>query len=116
MIPSLVCFHPHLVLNEVKERWSGECSSQELKSNDCTDPVCSGVGTWCRQSWLAVQCALRVLAAGLLCCALAVAGVRRVRRWHPSDAAMLTRYLVDPASSHMLVSKIKPCMSKYTPS
>ena len=23
-------------------------------------------------------------------------------------------YLVDPASSHMLVSKIKPCMSKYT--
>ncbi len=26
------------------------------------------------------------------------------------------RYLVDPASSHMLVSKIKPCMSKYIPS
>lgn len=25
-------------------------------------------------------------------------------------------YLVDPASSHMLVSKIKPCMCKYTPS
>ena len=25
------------------------------------------------------------------------------------------RYLVDPASSHMLVSKIKPCMSKYKP-
>ena len=24
-------------------------------------------------------------------------------------------YLVDPASSHMLVSKIKPCMCKYTP-
>ena len=23
------------------------------------------------------------------------------------------RYLVDPASSHMFVSKIKPCMSKY---
>lgn len=22
-------------------------------------------------------------------------------------------YLVDPASSHMLVSKIKPCMCKY---
>ena len=28
-------------------------------------------------------------------------------RW-PHDS-----YLVDPASSHMLVSKIKPCMSKY---
>ena len=25
----------------------------------------------------------------------------------------VVRYLVDPASSHMLVSKIKPCMSKY---
>ena len=24
-----------------------------------------------------------------------------------------TSYLVDPASSHMLMSKIKPCMSKY---
>ena len=27
----------------------------------------------------------------------------------------LSSYLVDPASSHMLVSKIKPCMSKYKP-
>ena len=26
---------------------------------------------------------------------------------------VLCSYLVDPASSHMLVSKIKPCMSKY---
>ena len=26
-----------------------------------------------------------------------------------------TSYLVDRASSHMLVSKIKPCMSKYKP-
>jgi hypothetical protein len=35
----------------------------------------------------------------------------------PSGAAVLgyehDSYLVDPASSHMLVSKIKPCMSKY---
>ena len=28
--------------------------------------------------------------------------------WRSNDS-----YLVDPASSHMLVSKIKPCMSKY---
>ena len=28
------------------------------------------------------------------------------RRWHNIN-------LVDPASSHMLVSKIKPCMSQY---
>jgi len=27
--------------------------------------------------------------------------------------ARTNSYLVDPASSHMLVSKIKPCMSKY---
>ena len=27
--------------------------------------------------------------------------------------SLLNIYLVDPASSHMLVSKIKPCMSKY---
>jgi hypothetical protein len=26
---------------------------------------------------------------------------------------LVAGYLVDPASSHMLVSKIKPCMSKY---
>jgi hypothetical protein len=26
---------------------------------------------------------------------------------------LIFSYLVDPASSHMLVSKIKPCMSKY---
>ena len=31
------------------------------------------------------------------------------RRWRPAG----TSYLVDSASSHMLVSKIKPCMSKY---
>ena len=30
-----------------------------------------------------------------------------------SCRSMKDGYLVDPASSHMLVSKIKPCMSKY---
>jgi len=30
-----------------------------------------------------------------------------------SDFFLYDSYLVDPASSHMLVSKIKPCMSKY---
>ena len=28
-------------------------------------------------------------------------------------SAVYDSYLVDSASSHMLVSKIKPCMSKY---
>lgn len=31
----------------------------------------------------------------------------------PVRATAKDSYLVDPASSHMLVSKIKPCMSKY---
>jgi hypothetical protein len=30
-----------------------------------------------------------------------------------SEGVSDSSYLVDPASSHMLVSKIKPCMSKY---
>jgi hypothetical protein len=30
-----------------------------------------------------------------------------------SAVLLYDSYLVDPASSHMLVSKIKPCMSKY---
>ena len=29
------------------------------------------------------------------------------------ESGLESSYLVDPASSHMLVSKIKPCMSKY---
>ncbi|PLB42829.1 hypothetical protein P170DRAFT_132606 [Aspergillus steynii IBT 23096] len=31
----------------------------------------------------------------------------------PGRVLYVPRYLVDSASSHMLVSKIKPCMSKY---
>ena len=34
--------------------------------------------------------------------------------WSFSLIALI--YLVDPASSHMLVSKTKPCMSQYTSS
>ncbi len=40
-----------------------------------------------------------------------------LQRWGVGTAQRRRRvdgsYLVDPASSHMLVSKIKPCMSKY---
>ena len=32
-----------------------------------------------------------------------------IHQWHSTTST----YLVDPASSHMLVSKTKPCMSKY---
>ena len=34
------------------------------------------------------------------------------KRWGGIPYSDLS-YLVDPASSHMLVSKIKPCMCKY---
>ena len=34
-------------------------------------------------------------------------------RISPIFVSLDSSYLVDPASSHMLVSKIKPCMSKY---
>lgn len=45
-------------------------------------------------------------------------GLSEVMFWASSERSWGTRfsdcsYLVDPASSHMLVSKIKPCMSKY---
>ena len=36
-------------------------------------------------------------------------------RGEPPPRGRRISYLVDPASSHMLVSKIKPCMSKYRP-
>ena len=35
------------------------------------------------------------------------------RKRNAASAVRPDSYLVDPASSHMLVSKIKPCMSKY---
>lgn len=38
---------------------------------------------------------------------------RGSRRFHASVGVAEECYLVDPASSHMLVSKIKPCMCKY---
>ena len=43
------------------------------------------------------------------------AGTREARQVHTLCSGLLAadNYLVDPASSHMLVSKIKPCMSKY---
>jgi hypothetical protein len=44
----------------------------------------------------------------LLCCVLVS---ERFGVCYPSRSH--SGYLVDPASSHMLVSKIKPCMSKY---
>ena len=42
-------------------------------------------------------------------------GWRRLAVLGPPSFDENNNYLVDPASSHMLVSKIKPCMCQYTP-
>ena len=42
-----------------------------------------------------------------------LAGLSCVTQTPSRSSIRAWRYLVDPASSHMLVSKIKPCMSKY---
>ena len=44
---------------------------------------------------------------------IAKVSARRTRVEMAAKADSESSYLVDPASSHMLVSKIKPCMSKY---
>ena len=36
-------------------------------------------------------------------------------RCYQTQTQLFYTYLVDPASGHMLVSKLKPCMSKYRP-
>ena len=48
-----------------------------------------------------------------LVCAVCRAGGRVVTLWRSSARPERESNLVDSASSHTLVSKIKPCMSKY---
>ena len=59
-----------------------------------------------------------LLSAVKSCCNQLCLNARWCRRLYSQMYFLLSniaRYLVDPASSHMLVSKIKPCMSKYKP-
>ncbi len=65
-------------------------------------------GLGARGPW-SVAVVTRVVVVARRRCGVAVA----VREQMP---VACNSYLVDPASSHMLVSKIKPCMSKYIPS
>jgi hypothetical protein len=62
------------------------------------------VGAFCAP-WLRCLLALVRVPRVLVVRVLGVAACARSR--------LDDSYLVDPASSHMLVSKIKPCMSKY---
>ena len=47
--------------------------------------------------------------------AAALGSVNFCRRSASLAVQSSNNYLVDPASSHMLVSKIKPCMCQYRP-
>ena len=49
------------------------------------------------------------MGVGFVCAFQSCLRVQKVQ----AELAIQKCYLVDPASSHMLVSKIKPCMSKY---
>ena len=67
----------------------------------------------CRNTWFGIkrmhwECSLVERVPVALCCSRQVYYV-----FSPVYLACEGSYLVDPASSHMLVSKIKPCMSKY---
>ena len=72
----------------------------------------------CRQTSSFVKKRLQQELPAVASCTARVAG-RTHRLGMLSGAAQVEAddrdesYLVDPASSHMLVSKIKPCMSKY---
>ena len=59
------------------------------------------------QSWLAPR--LHVVTLAVMSLVMNPAAHLGGRPQWPFEGS----YLVDPASSHMLVSKIKPCMSKY---
>ena len=65
-------------------------------------PAPCAVGPFsCAFEWVRRRCFPRAVVRSV--------ALRVARRWPRGSAG----YLVDPASSHMLVSKIKPCMSKY---
>ena len=94
-----------------------ECTSGEFRSAPRLHRVLVGLVRLAPRVWLRgsrVECrASRCSRGRVACCSLPsfVGGIAsalrvRVRRF-------VAGYLVDPASSHMLVSKIKPCMSKY---
>jgi hypothetical protein len=65
------------------------------------------------QSTSALYCVLVVVnLTHKFACSLNALGPGLPSGW-PVVRSVNDSYLVDPASSHMLMSKIKPCMSKY---
>jgi hypothetical protein len=80
--------------------------------------ACQRHGCPSRMTWLLHERRLRVTSYYSYVDALCIQLAERLRMGL-CDSSCIPRivqcggYLVDPASSHMLVSKIKPCMSKY---
>ena len=104
---------PELVVSESLER-AGRILREDSRKGSLLRRPCFGSGA----------CAVGLSAWPLLTppLKLAPAPLRRVSDCSTTGAPPVLRpgwvrqegsYLVDPASSHMLVSKIKPCMSKY---
>ena len=82
-----------------------------------TDPGLEHGGQ-CRGSGADTEVACAVRAKGVVWrtrCARLVSRASPAEKGRRVAPGARTPYLVDPASNHMLVSKIKPCMSKYKP-
>ena len=76
-----------------------------LASHGKLRPLRNDSSAWA--GWLSLRLVLGLFKSPLRLMAPPLAGWLPLRRgWHDTN-------LVDPASSHMLVSKIKPCMSQY---
>ena len=86
-----------------------DCRSRRLEGEGK-----QGVLLWNASKKVAKAASSRSLWERCLCSRPAAIG-RRGSPLRPLVSSRDESYLVDPASSHMLVSKIKPCMSKYKP-
>ena len=79
---------------------------QERKRNSCAEPLTQLCATKLERKEKS-SCAIQEKRIAPLHC------VRQFVLLWAHAQVVNESYLVDPASSHMLVSKIKPCMSKY---
>lgn len=108
----LTCRLSSLKTNHIVGLVTRQCLIEKLGLQRCSMTARSlGFGKPCQRGW--TYCPTIVTYIGLDDCCVRVVLSRRCvgRTCVRSDPKEC--YLVDPASSHMLVSKIKPCMSKY---
>ena len=75
--------------------------------------LCGGLRTWAVGGWVLLLVTALSGPCAAFTCLRAHSHICLVQS-RPSGWVVVN-YLVDPASSHMLVSKIKPCMSQFRP-